>query len=90
MIAQKKISQMQASMIEVLISTVIVGWENVERWETVEEGVEGFPQSKFLEYNAKNVRAALVEFPDLLDLITAQATDITTFQEKVKEEEVKN
>lgn len=80
-----KVTQMTASMIEVLISTVIVGWENVQDWTV--ETQPGEP-AVFLPFTPDNVRKVLVEFPDLLDLVTAQATDITTFQHK--EEEAKN
>lgn len=87
--SEKKINQMTASMIEVLIGTVIVDWENMENWKVDPESeTAGFPQDKYLPFTPQNVRDTLTEFPDLLDLITAESQDITNFQGK--EDEAKN
>lgn len=77
----KMVEQAQASMIEILVDTIIVGWENVEDW-TAEPPAEGFPPPegmKFLEFNKTNVRKTLIEFPDLVDLIVREAQDRSTF-----------
>lgn len=74
----KKLSQMQASMIEVLISTVITGWEYMEDWRLQEDGSP--PVKKYMDFNPSNLRETLIEFPDLLDLITSEASNIRTFQ----------
>jgi len=91
-VSEKKLSQMQASMIEVLIDTVIVDWDNFENWldSPEEKSTEGFPGSekpKYLPFTKDNVRKTLQEMPDLVDFITEQATEITNFQ---KGEDEKN
>jgi hypothetical protein len=87
-----KIDQQQASMIRVIAKTIIVGWENVEDWRVSEE-TDSFPGSetsrpKYMEYTSENAEIMLIEFPDLLELITEQATDLETFQDK--DIEIKN
>jgi len=79
--SEKSIGQMTASMIEVLISTVIVDWENFEDW-TQPETTDGFPTSdpSYLEFTQDNLRKTLIEFPDLVDVITEQAQSRKTFQ----------
>jgi hypothetical protein len=41
-----------------------------------------------MEYTSENAEIMLIEFPDLLELITEQATDLETFQDK--DIEIKN
>ena len=91
----KKIDQVQASMIEVVSSSIIVDWEFMDgdgvRGVTTAPVPEGFPEAKpdrYLPFTRENVRLVLLEFPDLLDLITAQASDISNFQ--AKEADTKN
>ena len=91
--SEKKINQMQASMIEVLVSTIIVDWDNFENWMGEEVTASGgFPstngEGKYLAFTPENVRRTLIEFPDLLDLVTAEASDIANFQQK--EDDAKN
>jgi len=84
-----KLTQMQASMIEVLTNTIIVGWENIEDWRVDSDPTSyDFPTGnspKYMDFTPANVRAALTEFPDLTDLITQEATDISNFKTKVAE-----
>ena len=84
-----KLNQMQASMIEVLINSIIVGWENIEDWRVdLDPTSDDFPtvsSAKYMEFTPSNVRDALTEFPDLTDLITQEATDISNFKTRATE-----
>lgn len=74
-----KLSQAEASMIEVLVDTVITDWENVVDWRETEAS---FPSpDKYLEFTKDNVRAMLIDFPDLTELLIKEADNIANFQE---------
>lgn len=85
--SERKIDQAQASMIEILAETVIVGWENVEDWETPAPTGPVQPPPVKLPYNKDNARRMLREFPDLANLVMEFAQDLTNYQKK---EEIKN
>lgn len=85
--SEKKIGLAESSMIDVLINTVIVDWENMQVEEVPESAPPG-SKPTCLEFSKANARKILNEFPDLLDLITNEATDLRNFQSEGNE--VKN
>lgn len=93
-LSERKLSQMENSMIGVITDTIIVGLKNIPDWrveQTNKASTEEFPTPLvMLEFNKSNVRAMLEEFPDLADLITEEAQNLANFQSADREAEGKN
>jgi hypothetical protein len=80
------VAKLQKEMIEVFASTILVDWENVVDWRATED--ESKPV--FLEYSKDNAIWLLNELPDLFDVLTSEAMNITNFQVEANEAEAKN
>lgn len=87
--SSRGIEQAKASVIEILIATIIVGWENVafEDADASDDEIREEGKPKYLPFTPDNVRKVLIDLPDLVDFILEQSQDIKTFQ---KDGELKN
>lgn len=86
-IERKPVDQRRRATVEALFETVVLDWEHVVDFSGDRNGDSGL---SFLEFNKNNFVWLLTELPDLIDLITAEAGEITNFQAVANEETVKN
>lgn len=80
---------------EVYIDTIIKGWQtNVAPEDAAEEewvdGIEADDGDELLEVTAENIKAVLIELPDLFMEIKQAADKLNYYQQSILDEAVKN